>query len=257
MATFPIKRNDTLPIFKVQAVERGTNPSIPINLRLPEDIGETQLETHIFLTMIKARHEIQANNVPTLQSLNANSYVLRLQIDNFDAISVDVTGNEGVTPVDYTLPDILSNINAALQEIDDTLSKVAREVNGHIILVSPSNSSVSRILIHNDNLEVRFNAISALMGITTNSGDVNSNEGQYRLARTVVNRKEIPTVPESDLVNGLLRYQFTSTETSKADLYIAEFAIEYGVNGASGIRSVPLSLEENLYVSVVPDVDAT
>jgi hypothetical protein len=255
MATFVIKKNDTLPLLRMQEIVKGSDPVKPINLRVPEDITLPQVETVVYFTMLRARHDILAVNAPTLQSLNANTRVLRLQIDNFDPVSIDVTGNGGVTPQDYTLPGIIDNINTSLAEVDDSMSRVAREKNGRLVLISPSNTSVSRIIIHNDDQEVRYNAIQQLFGIATNSGDVNSNEGTYRQGRVVVDRKEITDVSGFDLVNGIVEYRFTAQETSVADLYIAEFSIEYGQNAEFGKRSIPLSLDENLYVSVIPDID--
>src|SRR4030042_2318010 len=173
MPTFGIKRNDTLPVLLVQNNVKGSSPVTPINMSLEkfnENRSDKAVSFKSYFTMIKARHEISAVNVPTIQALDANNYILRLEIDNFLPISIDVTGNAGDTPQEYTIASIIENINTALIGIDTTLSNVAREKDGKINLVSSVNTSLSRIIIHNDNQEVRYNCISQLFGISTNSG---------------------------------------------------------------------------------------
>lgn len=60
----------------------------------------------------------------TAAGLNTNNYLVKLRIDAFSTLEVDVTGNLGITPGSYTLAGVVATINAALALLDPSLAAV-------------------------------------------------------------------------------------------------------------------------------------
>jgi hypothetical protein len=71
--------------------------------------------------------------------LDSNNYNIRIEIDSFGIVEIDVTGDNGVGG-SYTLAGVISTINTALTTVDASLSSAASEDNGQIKITAPDDS---------------------------------------------------------------------------------------------------------------------
>lgn len=72
--------------------------------------------------------------------LDSNNFNVKLGIDGFADLEIDVTGDNGANPGSYTGASIVAEINAALGALHVSLTNVASFVNGQIKLTGPDNS---------------------------------------------------------------------------------------------------------------------
>jgi hypothetical protein len=240
-----IKRKDRFPTLKLQLYKAGT--TTPHNLEEEgtiytgkvengKEVSISGLKKHIFFIMKKTQLYVEGNNVLTNVSLsssddplNTESYNIIIEIDDYDPLLIDVSGDAGVAG-SYTPASIIDLINTAFSDIDISLASVASlSSEGKLRITSPSINSNSKVVIHNKPSEVNNNATKTIFGIENDTGDKISIP-IYPSNPNLFNYNEINADIIGVVADGQLQYKWAAKDTEDDGKYIAEFKVKYFEN---------------------------
>jgi len=230
-----IKKKDRFPTLKVELLKTGTTD--PHNFNDDGTIYNDGDNNHVFFIMKKTKLSYIGSTIlsnsrinqgeSTTTPINTEQYNIMLQIDDFDSLLIDVTGDEGETS-NYEPSEIIDNINSALSDLDTSLASVASlTTEGKVSIQSPSSSENSKVIIHNNPGQVYKNATEVIFGIEKDTGSDNS-EPTYPINPDLFNDKHVnANFISNDPTLGKLEYKWKVRDTYTEGLYLSEFKVKY------------------------------